>query len=126
MSGDDGQAGFATTEYVLAAGLALVFFTVLANLVVMQYARGVLRAAVDEGARRGAAYLVGGVAACEEEMRRFVDDLLSGPLVAGADLGCRVEGSSVRARAEAVVRGWLPAVPDLTLRVEAAAPRESP
>ncbi len=126
MSGGDDQAGFATTEYVLAAGLALVFFTLLANLVVMQYTRGVLRAAADEGARRGAVYLVGDVAACEEAMRRVLDDLAGGPLISGVELGCVDVGRVVRARAEAVLRGWLPGVPDLVVRMESAATRESP
>ncbi len=126
MSGGDDQAGFATAEYVLAAGLALVFFTLLANLVVMQYGRGVLRAAADEGARRGAAYLVGDAAACEEAMRGVLDDLAGGPLISGVELDCVDAGSVVRARVGAVLRGWLPGVPDLVVRMESVATRESP
>ncbi len=126
MTGRDREGGFATTEYVLAAGLALVFFTLLANLIVMQYARGVMRVAVDEGARRGAAYGVDPVRTCEERIRAVLGDLLDGPLVATADPVCTVEGATVRAEITGDLRGWLPAVPDLGVRMRAVAAREAP
>ena len=47
-----GEAGLATIENVVVAGLSLLFFAVLTNLVVMQYALGVATAALDEGARQ--------------------------------------------------------------------------
>ena len=54
MKPERGERGFASVSYVVAAAFALWFFTILANLIVMQYAAGVVRLAVDEGARRGA------------------------------------------------------------------------
>ena len=126
MTTDDYEAGFATTEYVLAAGFALLFFTLLANLVVMQYARGVMRVAVEEGARQGAVYSVDAVFACEDRIHAVVGDLLGGPLVAGAEASCSTDGSTVRAELAGRLRGWLPMVPDLPVRMQAVAVRESP
>ena len=43
-----------TVQYVAATAMSLLVFVALANAVVDLYARGVVRAAVDEGARAGA------------------------------------------------------------------------
>ena len=46
--------GMATVQYVVTAGLSLLLFVAFANLIVFQYGRGVVRAALDEGVRAGA------------------------------------------------------------------------
>ena len=43
-----------TVQFVAATALSLLVFVMMANLVVDLYARGAIRAAVDEGARAGA------------------------------------------------------------------------
>lgn len=126
IGGTHREGGFATTEIVLAAGLALGFFTLLANLIVMQYALGVMRAAVDEGARQGAAFGVDPVTACEGRIGAVLGDLLEGPLVAQASPTCSADATSVRAELDGVLRGWLPLVPDLTVQIRSVASRESP
>jgi len=40
-----------TIQYVAGTALALLAFVMMANFVVFLYARGVVRSAVDEGAR---------------------------------------------------------------------------
>jgi len=47
----DRAGGFVTTQFVLAVALSLVLFVMLCNVIVYQYARGVVRAALDEGVR---------------------------------------------------------------------------
>src|SRR5262249_508177 len=47
-------SGLTTIQYVVATAMSLVVFVALANAIVDLYARGVARAAVDEGARAGA------------------------------------------------------------------------
>ena len=42
-----------TVQYVVAVALSLLVFVMMANFIVFLYARGVVRAAVDEGARTG-------------------------------------------------------------------------
>ena len=48
------ERGMATPQFVLASGLALLLFVAFANLIVFQYGRGVVRAALDEGVRAAA------------------------------------------------------------------------
>ena len=59
------ERGFTTTQYVVAVGMSLVVFVMLANLLVDRYERGAIVAAVDEGARAGAD-IDAGPAECEQ------------------------------------------------------------
>ncbi|MDH5616380.1 MAG: hypothetical protein OEY62_07570 [Acidimicrobiia bacterium] len=118
--GEKGEGGFATIQHVVAAGLALVFFVLLANLVVMQYGRGVVRSALDEGARAGA--LSGaGPAECLARVDGVLDDLLGGPLFADLIWTCSRDGEWMVAAATGRLAGWLPMVPDIPLQMEGRA-----
>lgn len=112
--------GFITIQFVAATALSLAVFVWAANLVVFTYARGAVRAAVDDGARAGAS---GGD--CVGAAAAVIADLLAG---AGQDvqLTCRVEGRAWVSRAEVVVRGWLPPVPDWAFAVEGVARSRAP
>lgn len=118
--------GFVTVQFVAAVALTLLLFVMLANVLVWSYARGVVRAALDEGARAGAR-AVDAAGECEARAAAVMDDLLGGAMgqqvqpVRCADRGDRVV-ASVTARFPA----WLPAVPAWTLRAEALATREAP
>lgn len=119
----DAEGGLATVEFILAAAISLVLFVALANLLVMLYGRAVLRAAVDEGLRSGTA---GGAAACQLAAGRVLGDVAGGSLFRGVTVSCSLAGSTLVARGEATVAGWLPLVPDLPVRLEAAGPVETP
>lgn len=106
------EAGFATISHVAAAGIALYVFALLANLVVMQYAAGVVRAAVDEGARQGAV-LAGSVASCEGRAGEVLGDLLGGPYGAGLIIECTSDGSWMEARVRGSLPGFVPPIPDV-------------
>lgn len=113
-----GEAGFASLSHVVAAALALWFFAILANLIVMQYAAGVVRIALDEGARRGA--LVGaGAEECGLAIDDALGDLLGGPY--GRDVAhvCFVDSGWVTATARARFSGFIPPVPDVVRTFEA-------
>lgn len=103
------ERAFVTIEVVLATGLSLVLLTLLTNLIVLQYGRGVLRAAADEGAHAGSYVDVDPVAACRE---RAVD-VASGIGRMARDLAiqCRAIDDDVVATATASFDGWLPLVP---------------
>jgi hypothetical protein len=45
------QGGFVTAQFVVVVGLSLLFFTMMANVIVFMYGRGVVRAALEEGVR---------------------------------------------------------------------------
>ena len=113
-----------TVQFVVAAAFGLVVFVMLANVVVNMYARGAIRAAVDEGARAGAP-----VDASNEECRHratdVLDNLLGGVMRAGVRVDCVDASGLVRARADVVLRGWLPGVvPDWTFSITGTAVKE--
>jgi hypothetical protein len=115
-----------TAQYVAATGFSLFAFVMMANFVVFLYARGVVRAAVDEGARAGGRYGAG-ASECEVRAADVLGDLLGGGLGAGVRIGCREDGASdvMRARADVVLRGWLPGVmPDWSFTIEAQSVKE--
>lgn len=120
------EGGFLTTQFVLAIGLSLVLFSSLANLVVYQYARGVVRAALDEGVRQGSRVGVDAIPACAATAEAVLADLAGGALRSQiAFHGCVDRGPVVAASATASLRGWLPTVPDWTFEVVAEAVRET-
>jgi hypothetical protein len=110
-----------TVQYVAAAAFALVAFTAMANAIVYLYARGVVRAAVDEGSR--AAARVGGAPVdCERRARDVLDDLLGPAVRPSVTVRCHLGPDAVTARAVAALRSWLPGiVPDWSFEVEARA-----
>lgn len=115
-----------TAQYVAATAFSLLAFVMLANFIVFLYARGVVRAAVDEGVRSGGR-LDATVSDCETRATDVVDDLLAGGLGNGIRVTCRVERDPdiVRARADVVLQGWLPGlVPDWSFTLEAQSVKE--
>lgn len=113
----------ATVQVVAAVGLAMVVFVLMANLLVIQYGRGVVRAAVDEGARVGSHT---GVEGCRQRVEEVMGQLLGGPFGHGVSVGCRESGGLVQVVAEGTLPGWLPGIPDIGVAAEARAPRELP
>lgn len=122
-----GADGYLTVQYLVVVGLSLVLFTALANLVVFQYARGVVRAALDEGARAGARTVntaATAATACETRARAARDGLVTGRLADGIELTCTVAADVVMAQADVRLAGWLPLVPDWSYQATATAVRE--
>lgn len=114
------EQGFATVSYVAVAAISLWFFAALVNLVVIQYAAGVVRAAVDEGARRGAD-AHSELSACLERAEEVLAGLLGGPYGAEISVTCNRDGAWMRATAGGVVRGLVPPIPDMQISAEAMA-----
>ena len=110
----------ATTAVIASAGIALVFFVTLVDLVLVQYARGIAQLAVDEAVRVGRtdATAEGRCRAVGEEI---MADLLGGPI--GADLAfeCDVQGSRVVAIVDGTLRAISPLMPDVGIRRTARA-----
>jgi hypothetical protein len=78
-------------------------------LVVDLYARGVVRAAVDEGARAGAA-VDADAAACEQRARDVLRNLLGGPMGRAVQLECRDADGRMQAVASVELPSWIPSV----------------
>ncbi|MGH3442186.1 MAG: hypothetical protein ACRDUY_09125 [Nitriliruptorales bacterium] len=117
------EDGFLTVQFLAAVGLSLVLLTTIANLVLFQYGRGVVRAAVDEGARRSSRVAVP-VEECERRANEVVRDLLGGAMGAGVDLRCVEAGDVVVAEAAVTFDGWAPLVPDWSFSVRGTALKE--
>jgi hypothetical protein len=118
-----GDGGFTTAGHLLAVVLAMVAAVGLVNFVAVQYGKGVLRAAVDEAARAGSR-VTGTEAICEAHIAATLDDLLSGPLIAGVSYDCTDHGDRVAATVTATFPAWVDPVPDLTVTASATAVKE--
>jgi hypothetical protein len=123
QAGGRGEEGASSVATILVMTLVLVFFVNLAQLVVWQYGRGSVRAALDEAARAGAG-TAGGLAACEERADAVLRDLLGGSMGDEVQVSCRDDGSGIVAEASVVFRSWMPPMPDWTFTSAASAPFE--
>jgi len=113
-----------TVQFVVATALSLFLFVMLANLIVGLYARGAIRAAVDEGARAGAP-VDASIGECEQRANDALDGLLGGAMRSDVHVECVDSFGTIRARADVVLRGWLPGVvPDWSFSLTGTAVKE--
>jgi hypothetical protein len=110
--------GVSSVQFILASGLALILFLALANLVVVQYGRGALRSALEQGARAGT---VSGATVCELVAGEVIDDLLGGRMSDDLSIGCEIQGSFVVASGHAIFESWTPMTPDFSIDMSARA-----
>lgn len=115
-----------TVQYVVATALSLIVFVMMANFIVFLYARGVVRAAVDEGARAGSRF--GATASeCDSRARDVLGDLLAGRLGRDVSVRCQADPDEMRASVHVTLHGWLPVlVPDWSFTLEARSVKEHP
>ena len=122
-----GEEGMTTVQYVAATAFSLIVFVMMANFIVFLYARGVVRAAVDEGARAGGRFGAT-TGECESRARDVVGDLLAGRL--GSDVSVQCESADedeMHATVHVTLHGWLPGlVPDWTFSLDARSLKEHP
>jgi hypothetical protein len=114
-----GEHGFVTIEFLVAVGFSLLVLVMITNLVMVQFGRGVVRAAVDEGARAGARLSADPVQVCLDRTQRTLESIGQLGDVTAAD--CELVDGQVRSVATADFEGWLPFVPVFTEDAEATA-----
>jgi hypothetical protein len=117
------EAGFLTAQFALAVALSFVFLVLVANLIVWQYARGVVRSAVDEGVRTGSR-ATATPADCETRAQGVLQDLLGGALGQHVSVTCADSGGEIVATADANLQSWLPLMPDWSFRITASDVKE--
>ena len=109
---------------MLVVALSMLFLAALLNLVAIQYAQGVVRAALDEGVRVGSA-----ARATERDclvgIQRVLSDLLDGPLGKRVDFACAFVEDQIVASAEAHFDGWFPGMPTVNFVSDVRAVKES-
>jgi hypothetical protein len=103
----------------------------VANVVVVQYGRGVLRAAVDEAVRDASRSFAGESPAvvedrCGHRAQEVLHNLLRGRMGRGLVPRCTATATDVTAVIEGRFDGWLPGVPDFDATTRGAAARERP
>ncbi len=110
-----------TLPALLVYVFALGAFVWLLQLAVFTYGRGVVRAALDEGARAGSR-VTDAAGRCEERAAETMR-LLGGTMGEGVSIACRVEGDTVLAHADVRFLAWAPAMPDWTFSITATSRR---
>lgn len=113
----------ATVQFAVAASLAMLFTVLLTNLVVMQYGRGAIRAALERGVRVGTVEVTG-TGRCDAAIADSLGELLGGRMGEAITVTCRADDEQIVASATGTLPGWLPLVPDLAVDLEAIARRE--
>jgi hypothetical protein len=113
-----------TAQFMTVAALSMAFMVLLMNVVVWQYALGVVRAALDEGVRIGSPAQASAFD-CQEAMDRVLDELVGGPLGREIVTACAFAGNQVITTASGSFSSWFPLVPDLAVNEQLIAVKES-
>ena len=114
--------GVSSVQFLLASVLSLVLFLAFANIVVVQYGRGAMRSALDQGARAGA--ISGSFADCEVRAGEVIGQLLGGRMSDGMTIVCAVSGDMMVARGDGVFQTWTPLAPDFAVSMASVAALE--
>ena len=117
------EGGYISVEFVAIAAFSLLLLVMLANLIVVQYGRGVLRAAAEEGAQTGSR-LFASVAECEQRATEVVDAGLGGPMGDGVAVSCSTGSGTIVATVTYSFEPWLPLVPVFSGTEESVAVNE--
>lgn len=118
LSDDRGTTTVVAPLVIVVSSLLLVM---LLNLVVANWAHGVVRSALDEGARAGATSGAG-IADCEDRIDQALTQLLGD--IATVTRNCTVDGDYVTATADVTIDGWLPTIPDRHFTIAARSLQE--
>jgi len=116
------ESAFISVEIMVATAFSILFLVMMTNFVVIQFARGVVRAAADEGARAGARVVTDPIASCNNRAHSVIDG--SGKMVAGTQITCAIVGDQIQATALAKFQPWMPGIPVINERVIAISHKE--
>lgn len=119
---EDGQA---SVTMLLTVGVLFIVFMTMVNVLLFVYARGVVRAAVDEGARAGS-FANASAGECVSRAQNALDDLLGGPLGDNIAVACAVIGEEMVATANATLTSPIPGVGSWSFTLEGRARNEDP
>jgi hypothetical protein len=109
---------------MVVVAFSMLFLAGLLNLIAIQYAQGVVRAALDEGLRVGSAASAS-ASECLAGIDRVMSDLMSGPFGEGITYSCVQVGDELIATGEGRLQGWFPGFPTFDFEAEVRAVKES-
>lgn len=104
------EDGYYSAEFIAVVAFSLLLLVLIANVIVVQYGRGVVRAAAEEGAQAGSR-LESAAGDCVGRSREVIDGLLGGPFGADVRPSCVVVGNRVEATVAYSFSPWLPLLP---------------
>ena len=116
------ERGVTSVQFLLAGALSLILFLVFANLIVVQYGRGAIRSALDQGARVGA--VTGALDGCEQRVEAVLSQILGGEMGESAEVECTIDGDLVVAHGSAIFPSWTPFTSDFVVDLSAQATLE--
>lgn len=122
MTGTD--LGVTSVQFLLASALGLFLFVGLINLVVVQYGRGALQSAVEQGVRAGS--LTGDPGDCESRINSVVSQLLAGRMSDDLVVACSSTDGLMSASALATFASWTPLTGDFRVELTSRALIEQP
>jgi hypothetical protein len=99
-------------------------FVAFANLVVVQYGRGALRSALEQGVRAGS--VLGSTEECEQRSAEVLGQLLAGRMSDDLVIRCSVSGDAMVASGSVVFDSWTPLTPDFMVSIESVGTLEPP
>lgn len=118
------EGGFSSVQFLLASALGLLLMISMLNLVVVQYGRGALRSALEQGVRAGS--LNGDVQVCLETVDSVIGQLLAGKMSEDLTFQCSLEPGGIAASASATFASWTPLTSDFRVELEGRALVEPP
>ena len=116
--------GAALVSLVVATGVLLVIVTVVINVIVFQYGKGVVRSALDEAARAGSRN-TSGTADCQARAANVLSDLLGGQMGSGVQVSCTDDGTRMIATATVHFDGWFGSISDYDATLVGSATKEN-
>jgi len=113
LAGNRGDDGYLTVQFVVAVAFSLLLLVLIANVIIVQYAQGVVRSAAEEGAQAGSRLSATKIE-CEARANEVLGSLLGGTMGAGVTVSCNVGATEVSATVQYTFTPWLPLIPAWT------------
>lgn len=117
------EKGVTSVQFLLASGLALLLFLAFANLLAVQYGRGAVRSALEQGVRAGS--ISRSAEDCEVAAANVTGQLLGGHMSDDLVILCTISGGEIVARADVVFEGWTPLSGDFGMTLASRASLEA-
>ena len=119
----DRDRGATFITLVVATGFVLVLLTGIIQVIVFQYGKGAVRAALDEAAR-SAARSNTTVDTCQQRAASTLGDLLGGQMGDGVTVSCSEAADRVIVTATVHFDGWFGSLTDYDATLTASAAKE--
>ena len=120
----DRDRGATFITLVVATGFVLVLLTGIIQVIVFQYGKGAVRAALDEAAR-SAARSDAAIDTCQQRAANTLGDLLGGQMGDGVTVSCSEAAERVIVTATVHFEGWFGSLTDYDATLTATAAKEN-